>query len=108
MDEALLDRAVAVEQLPGFGRGEVSVQDAGAQLAGAYLDLHAGQTVLDACAAPGGKTLDVLQRAAGLRVTALDIDPTRLQRVADNLSRAGLRGELGSQQPEAEEAKAEG
>ncbi len=90
----LLDRPVAVERLPGFARGEVSVQDAGAQLAGAYLDLHAGQRVLDACAAPGGKTLDALQRAAGLDVTALDVDPKRLQRVADNLSRAGLHAEL--------------
>ena len=63
----VLDAPVAVNRLPGFDRGLVSVQDAGAQLAGDYLDVRPGQRVLDACAAPGGKTLDILQRAAGLR-----------------------------------------
>lgn len=104
----VLDRPVAVERLPGFACGEVSVQDAGAQLAGEYLDLQARQTVLDACAAPGGKTLDVLQRAADLSVTALDIDPVRLQRVADNLARAGLDAELVAADAAAPEAAAWG
>jgi len=90
----VLDMPVGVERLPGFARGLVSVQDAGAQLAGAYLDLQPGQRVLDACAAPGGKTLDILQRAAGLQVTALDADATRLGRVVDNLRRAGVHAEL--------------
>jgi len=90
----VLDEPVGVERLPGFARGLVSVQDAGAQLAGAYLDLHPGQRVLDACAAPGGKTLDILQRADDLRVTALDVDAARLGRVDENLRRAGVRAEL--------------
>ncbi|MBT8429325.1 MAG: 16S rRNA (cytosine(967)-C(5))-methyltransferase RsmB, partial [Gammaproteobacteria bacterium] len=95
IDTALvLDSPVSVQSLPGFDSGLVSVQDAGAQLAGAYLDLRAGQTVLDACAAPGGKTLDILQRAPGLKVTALDLDAERLRKVADNLQRAGLTAEL--------------
>lgn len=86
----VLDSPVAVNRLPGFAEGLVSVQDAGAQLAGDYLDVRAGQTILDACAAPGGKTLDILQRAPRLRLTALDVDPERLNRVAENLRRAGL------------------
>jgi 16S rRNA (cytosine967-C5)-methyltransferase len=84
----------AVERLPGFARGLVSVQDAGAQLAGAYLDPRPGQRVLDACAAPGGKTLDILQRAANLQVTAVDLDGERLRRVDENLRRAGHRAAL--------------
>jgi 16S rRNA (cytosine967-C5)-methyltransferase len=90
----VLEAPVPVERLPGFAQGLVSVQDAGAQLAGAYLALEAGHGVLDACAAPGGKTLDVLQRADGLRVTALDIDAARLGRISENLRRAGLTAEL--------------
>lgn len=90
----VLDTPVGVERLPGFTRGLVSVQDAGAQLAGAYLDLQPGQLVLDACAAPGGKTLDILQRADRLQVTALDVDAARLGRVDENLHRAGVRAEL--------------
>ena len=90
----VLDRPVGVTRLPGFDSGLVSVQDAGAQLAGAYLDLAPGQRVLDACAAPGGKTLDILQRCPQLEVTALDVDSERLARVAQNLDRAGLSAEL--------------
>lgn len=90
----VLERPVAVGDLPGFAAGAVSVQDAGAQLAAPYLDLHPGQQVLDACAAPGGKTLHLLQHCADIRVTALDIDPTRLARVADNLQRGGCSAEL--------------
>lgn len=90
----VLDTPVSVERLPGFDAGLVSVQDAGAQLAGAYLDARPGQRILDACAAPGGKTLDILQRASGLKVTALDLDAERLQRVRENLQRAGCDAEL--------------
>ena len=90
----VLDAPAAVGDLPGFDAGLVSVQDAGAQLAGAYLDVQPGQRVLDACAAPGGKTLDILQRAPDLRLTALDVDPDRLQRVGENLRRAGLDAQL--------------
>jgi 16S rRNA (cytosine967-C5)-methyltransferase len=90
----ILDQPVAVDRLPGFARGLVSVQDAGAQLAGAYLEPGPGQRVLDACAAPGGKTLDILQRAAGIELTALDVDADRLARVEQNLQRAGLDAQL--------------
>lgn len=95
VDTALvLDRPVAVDELPGFAQGLVSVQDAGAQLAGDFLDLRPGQSVLDACAAPGGKTIDMLQRAPDLQVTALDIDAGRLTRVAENVARAGCVADL--------------
>lgn len=95
VDTALvLERAVPVRTLPGFAKGWVSVQDAGAQLAAAFLDAGRGQRVLDACAAPGGKTLDILQRTPDLRLVALDIDAARLERVAQNLERACLVAEL--------------
>ncbi len=90
----VLETAVPVGRLPGFASGLVSVQDAGAQLAAPYLDLRPGQRVLDACAAPGGKTLGILQQQSGLQVTALDVDASRLQRVAENLDRAGLTATL--------------
>lgn len=90
----VLAQAVSVERLPGFDRGLVSVQDAGAQLAATWLDLAPRQRVLDACAAPGGKTLAILQQADDLAVTAVDIDAERLQRVAQNLERADVRAEL--------------
>jgi 16S rRNA (cytosine967-C5)-methyltransferase len=90
----VLDVPVPVQRLPGFASGLVSVQDAGAQLAGDYLHLRPGLRVLDACAAPGGKALDILQRAPDVHLTALDVDPERLQKVAENLRRAGLHAEL--------------
>ncbi|KMN82371.1 16S rRNA methyltransferase [Chromobacterium sp. LK11] len=88
-----LARPVNVRELPGFADGEVSVQDWGAQQAAHWLDLRAGQRVLDACAAPGGKTGHILE-SADVEVTALDIDEQRLQRVADNLERIGATARL--------------
>ena len=82
-------RPVPVEQLPGFGQGMVSVQDAGAQLAATLLDISDGMRVLDACAAPGGKTAHMLE-LADVDVTALDADPAGLTRVSSNLERLGL------------------
>jgi 16S rRNA (cytosine967-C5)-methyltransferase len=79
-----------VERLPGFAEGEVSVQDAAAQLAAPLLQLERGQRVLDACAAPGGKTSHILE-TAGLEVDALDKEPARLARVHETLER--LRGD---------------
>jgi 16S rRNA (cytosine967-C5)-methyltransferase len=90
----VLDAAVPVDRLPGFDRALVSVQDAGAQLAGDFLDVAPGQRILDACAAPGGKTLDILQRVRANHVVALDVDRQRLGRVEQNLGRAGLHAEL--------------
>lgn len=84
-----LPTPLPVEQLPGFTAGEVSVQDAGAQLAVPLLQLEDDMRVLDACAAPGGKTCHMLE-AANVRVTALDNDRQRLVRVEENLARLGL------------------
>lgn len=88
-DAILLEQAVAVERLPGFTEGRVSVQDAGAQYAARLLDLADGQRVLDACAAPGGKTAHILETAR-VHLTALELDPLRVRRVTDNLNRLGL------------------
>ena len=88
-----LDKAVDVYQLPGFAEGEVSIQDAGAQWAAVLLDVQPGQRVLDACAAPGGKTGHLLECAA-IELTALDIDGARLSRVQQNLDRLGLKAQL--------------
>jgi 16S rRNA (cytosine967-C5)-methyltransferase len=83
-----LENPLPVEKLPGFADGLVSVQDAGAQLSAPMLDLHPGQTVVDACAAPGGKTGHILE-LADVRLTALDKDAQRLRRVGENLRRLG-------------------
>jgi 16S rRNA (cytosine967-C5)-methyltransferase len=85
----LLERPVPLERLPGFDRGEVSVQDAGAQRAAHCLDLADGQRVLDACAAPGGKSGHILERAR-VALTALDADAARCARLERNLARLGL------------------
>jgi 16S rRNA (cytosine967-C5)-methyltransferase len=88
--EALvLDRALAVAQIPGFADGAFTVQDAGAQLAAALLQPAPGERILDACAAPGGKTTHLLQ-LADCRVLAIDQDPRRLVRIRENLAREGL------------------
>jgi len=89
----LLERPVPVERLPGFAEGEVSVQDAGAQRAAELLELHAGQRVLDACAAPGGKSAHILERAE-VALTALDVDPARCERLERNLGRLSLRASV--------------
>ncbi|MFZ2854530.1 MAG: 16S rRNA (cytosine(967)-C(5))-methyltransferase RsmB [Rhodocyclaceae bacterium] len=85
----LLQKAVSVDALPGFHEGLVSVQDAGAQRAAQLLDPAAGAYVLDACAAPGGKTAHLLERA-DLDLLALDIDSARTRRIEENLQRLGL------------------
>ena len=89
-DSLRLDEPCPVDQLPGFADGEASVQDASAQLAASLLELRPGQRLLDACAAPGGKTAHALERVERLHVTALDKDAKRLQRVRQNLDRLGL------------------
>jgi 16S rRNA (cytosine967-C5)-methyltransferase len=89
----LLEKPVPVERLPGFADGEVSVQDAGAQRAAGLLDLAPGQRVLDACAAPGGKSAHILERA-DVALTAIDADAERCERVMRNLARLSLRAEV--------------
>ena len=88
-----LGKPQPVTQIPGFAQGVVSVQDAGAQLAAPLLDVRDGMRVLDACAAPGGKTGHLLE-LADLDLIALDSDGKRLQRVAENLERLQLRASL--------------
>ena len=85
----LLEHPVPMERLPGFDRGEVSVQDAGAQRAADCLDLADGQRVLDACAAPGGKSGHIAERSE-VALTALDADAGRCARLERNLARLGL------------------
>jgi 16S rRNA (cytosine967-C5)-methyltransferase len=92
-DAVQLEKPVAVDKLPGFFAGLVSVQDAGAQYAARLLDVHDGMRVLDACAAPGGKTAHILERAA-VKMVAVDKDANRLQRVAENLQRLNLGAQL--------------
>ena len=82
-----------VKDVPGFTEGEVSVQDAGSQLAAELLDAKKGMRVLDACAAPGGKTAHILELAE-VDMTALEIDPKRASRITENLDRLGLKAKV--------------
>lgn len=82
-----------VMSLPGFAEGEVSVQDEAPQLAAELLGVENGMRVLDACAAPGGKTAHILE-LADCELLALDIEPKRLQRVTENLERLNVKAEL--------------
>jgi 16S rRNA (cytosine967-C5)-methyltransferase len=91
----VLDSPCDVHELPGFEAGIVAVQDLGAQCVAFPLELAAGQRVLDACAAPGGKTALMAEREPDLAgLLAIDVDPQRLARVADNLVRGGLRAQV--------------
>lgn len=89
----LLDHARPVQQLPGFEAGWWSVQDLGAQMAAPLLAVRDGMRVLDACAAPGGKTAHLLE-TADIDLLALDSDAGRLERVRGNLDRLGLSAQL--------------
>ena len=84
-----------VNDLPGFAQGWVSVQDEAAQMAAELLDAKAGERILDACAAPGGKTCHILERQPDLgEMIAMDLDPLRLARVEENLERLELQAAL--------------
>jgi 16S rRNA (cytosine967-C5)-methyltransferase len=85
----VVDPPLPVPGLPGYDDGAFSVQDLGAQLAAPLLDAGDGMRVLDACAAPGGKTTHLLE-LADVAVTALDADEARLRRVHENLARLKL------------------
>ncbi|MBU8976921.1 16S rRNA (cytosine(967)-C(5))-methyltransferase RsmB [Lysobacter sp. MMG2] len=89
-DAVRLDVPVAVATLPGFADGDVSVQDASAQLVADALSAAPAARVLDACVAPGGKAAHLIERDASVRLTAIDIDAHRLERVRANLSRLDL------------------
>jgi 16S rRNA (cytosine967-C5)-methyltransferase len=88
----ILDRPVPVGDLPGFYSGAVSVQDAGAQLAALLLDPKDGDLVLDACAAPGGKTAHLLE-LADCKMTALELDGERIGKISGNLDRLDLHSD---------------
>lgn len=96
-DGLVLAAPQPVERLPGFARGHCSVQDAAAQMAAGLLldgrEWSPSDRVLDACAAPGGKTAHLLERA-DLDLLALDVDPRRCERIHDNLRRLGLLAEV--------------
>ncbi|MGH8220590.1 MAG: 16S rRNA (cytosine(967)-C(5))-methyltransferase RsmB, partial [Steroidobacteraceae bacterium] len=86
-----LEAALGVDSIPGFSDGAASVQDAGAQLAAILLDAMAGERVLDACAAPGGKTGHIAERTDGLaELLAIDNDEQRCARIRENLDRLRL------------------
>lgn len=90
-DALILNAPVDVDRLPGFAQGFVSVQDAAAQLAAVLLDAQPGERVLDACAAPGGKTAHVLECQPELvELVALDRDEKRMRRVSETLKRLGV------------------
>lgn len=89
----ILEKPLPVSRIPGFSEGQVSVQDAAAQQAAALLDLKDGMRVLDACAAPGGKTGHILE-TADVRMLALDHDPARLERIHENMNRLGLHADI--------------
>lgn len=92
-DALRLETARPVEKIPGFAEGQVSVQDAAAQLALDLLDLREGLRVLDACAAPGGKSAHLLE-SGDVELTALDRDGSRLARTQETLNRLGLQAQL--------------
>lgn len=89
----VLAQSAPVTSLPGFAEGRVSVQDAGAQLAALLLDAHVGDRVLDACAAPGGKSAHIWQRAPGMDLLAVDDDAARLALVRATFERIGANPE---------------
>jgi 16S rRNA (cytosine967-C5)-methyltransferase len=82
---------MGVQDIPGFVDGEVSVQDAGAQLAAAFLTAEDGMRILDACAAPGGKTAQLAETADRLSIDAIEVDAARAARIEENLQRLRAR-----------------
>lgn len=93
-DAIYLETPVPVNQIPLFSEGKVSVQDEAAQLAAILLEPQKGDRVLDACAAPGGKTIHLLERENDIDLVALDIEESRLQKVQENLDRTQLKAQL--------------
>ena len=94
-DGVTLDAPLDVSALPGFAQGQCSVQDEGAQLAAVLLDAAPGMRVLDACAAPGGKTCHLLEHHADLAaLVAVELEPRRAARIRENLQRLKLTAEI--------------
>jgi 16S rRNA (cytosine967-C5)-methyltransferase len=91
----MLEQPVDVDALPGFAQGDVSVQDLGAQCVALPLALAQGQRVLDACAAPGGKTaLMGEQQPALAALWAVELDSTRVRRIESTLQRTGVQARI--------------
>ena len=90
----ILDKPTSVFELPGFNEGLVSVQDAAAQLSAGLLASESGMRVLDACAAPGGKTGHILEHTADINMVAIDSSDMRLLRIGENLERLGLESDI--------------
>lgn len=90
----VLAQPLDVNLVPGFAEGLLSVQDEASQLLPTLLPLRAGLRVLDACAAPGGKTCALLEACEGLKLLAIDNEPRRLPRISENLERLGLEAEV--------------
>jgi len=93
-DALRLESPAPVSQLPGFDQGWVTVQDLSAQRCALLLEPKNGETILDLCAAPGGKTTHILEIAPQAKVLAVDVDPQRLLRVHENLQRLGMQAEV--------------
>jgi len=89
-----LDEPVPVDELPGFDAGLVSVQDEAAQLAASVLQCDGAGRVLDACAAPGGKTAHLLEQHPGAAIVAIDRVPARTERLEASLTRLRLTAEV--------------
>ncbi len=94
LGQALVTNSTPVSELPGFADGDVSVQDGAAQLAALLIAPKSGEFILDACAAPGGKTAHLLELAPDAKVVAVDSDANRLKRVTETLARIGATAEL--------------
>lgn len=90
----ILNKPQTVTALPGFNEGEISVQDEAAQFAATLLELKPGQTVLDCCAAPGGKTCHILETEPSAQLTAVDNNAQRVERIHENLQRLNLTAEV--------------
>ncbi|WP_058914316.1 16S rRNA (cytosine(967)-C(5))-methyltransferase RsmB [Entomohabitans teleogrylli] len=93
-DAVRLETPVAVQMLPGFDQGWVTVQDASAQKCVSLLAPQNGENILDLCAAPGGKTTHILEAAPEAKIMAVDVDALRLKRVYDNLNRLNMQAEV--------------
>ncbi|MFC3094205.1 16S rRNA (cytosine(967)-C(5))-methyltransferase RsmB [Alteromonas sediminis] len=83
-----------ITQLPGFEQGEFTVQDGAAQLAAEYLSPQSGDHILDCCAAPGGKTTHLYAHAPDSSIVALELEPARIARINENMSRLGARAQV--------------
>lgn len=94
VDAISITPAAPVSKIPGFEKGWLSVQDPAAQLARYLLDPQKGERVLDACAAPGGKTAHLLETCPDIELTVLDRQPQRVEQIRENLQRLGLEADI--------------